>query len=231
MRNPFGDHDVRLVDPSRTVRMNKLAGLELVFCLASEVAGVTIAELGDGFVIATEDGDSAFEVRDQHEATVEVDVARHSHTLGNEAFVLAVEVEHLEAAVATVGDDELSLSRGALVDPQAVGATDLPCVLSRTDDSADKFAVLGVLVNKATSVAVTDEDVSGGEKCDVGGVPAVSVSVLARLLRVVQFPDDSTIKVGFGNYLSVDIADVEELFPSFFAEVEAVGAARPFGAE
>lgn len=39
--------------------MNKLAGLELVFCLASEVGGVTVAELGNGFIVVAEDGNSA----------------------------------------------------------------------------------------------------------------------------------------------------------------------------
>ncbi len=211
--------------------MNKLAGLELVFCLASEVGGVTIAELGDRFVVDSKDGDAALKVRDKHETAVEVDVAGHPNALGNEAFVLAIKVEHLESPVTSVGDDELGLAGGALVDPQPVGAADLPGSVSGADNGTNIGTVLGVFMDETAAVAVTDEDVSGGEKCDVGGVPAVSVSVLARLLRVVQFPDDSTIKVGFGNYLSVDIADVEELFPSFFAEVEAVGAARPFGAE
>ena len=211
--------------------MNKLARLELVFCLASEVGGVTIAELGDRFVVDAKDGDSAFEVRNQHEATVEVDVARHAHPFGDEAFVLAVKIEHLEAAVASIGDNELSLTRDALVNPKTVGAAHLSGSVSGADNGTNIGTVLGVFVDETAAVAVTDEDVPSGEKCDVGGVPAVSVSVLSRFLRVVQFPDDSTIKVGFGNYLSVDIADVEELFPSFFAEVEAVGAARPFGAE
>ena len=231
MRYPFRNYDVGLVDPSCAVRVHELSGLELVFCFSSQVSRVAIPQLGDGFVVNSEDGDPAFEVRDQHEAAIEVDVAGHSHALGNEAFVLAVEVEHLEAAVSSVGDDDLGLARGALVYPQTMGATDLSCTVSGSDDGADEGAVLGVFVDEATTVSITDENVSRGEERDVCGVPAVSVSILAGLLWVVQFPDDSTIQVGFGNHLSVDIADVKELFPSLFTEVKAVGAAGPFGAE
>ena len=160
-----------------------------------------------------------------------MDVARHSDAFGDEAFVLTVEVEHLEAAVAPVGDNKLSLSRDALVNPQTVGAADLPSSVSRADDGANVSAILRVFVDETAAVAVTDEDVPRGEEGDVGGVPAVAVLVLARLLWVVDLPDDATIEVDFGHYLTVDIADVEELFPSLFSEIEAVSAARPFGAE
>jgi hypothetical protein len=131
--------------------------------------------------------------------------------------VLAVKIEHLEAAVASIGDNELSLTRDALVNPKTVGAAHLSGSVTRANDGSDVSAIFRILVDETAAVAVTDEDVPRGEECNVGRVPDISVSVLTRLLREVQFPDDSTIKVGFGNYLSVDIADVEELFPSFFA--------------
>ena len=231
MGDPFGDHDVGLVDPGGAVRVHKLAWDELVFGLTAEVCWVTIAELGDRLVVDAKNGDTAFEVGDQHQAAVEVDVARHAHSFGDEAFVLAVEIEDLESAVASVGDDELRLARGALVDPESVGAADLTGSVSGTDDGSDEDAVFGELVDVATAVAVSDEDVAGRKERDVGGVPAVAVAVLAGLLGVVEFPDDAAIEVGFGDNSAVDVADVEELFPSLFAEVEAVSSAGPFGAE
>ena len=107
----------------------------------------------------------------------------------------------------------------------------MSCTVSGTDDGSDEGAVFGELVDVATAVAVSDEDVAGKKERDVGGVPAVAVAVLAGLLGVVEFPDDAAIEVGFGDNSAVDVADVEELFPSLFAEVEAVGSAGPFGAE
>lgn len=160
-----------------------------------------------------------------------MDVARHSDAFGDEAFVLTIEVEHLEAAVAPVGDDELCLAGGALVDPETVRAANLSGSVSGADNRSDVSTIFRVFVDEATAVAVTDEDVPRGEEGDVGGVPAVAVLVLARLLWVVDLPDDATIEVGFGNYLSVDVTDVKEFFPALFPEVKAVGAARPFGAE
>lgn len=140
---------------------------------------MAIAELGDRFVVHAEDGDSAFEVRDEHEAAVEVDVAREANAFGDEAFVLAVEVEHLQAAISTVGNYDLGLAGGALVDPEAMGAVNLADSGTWADDGSNVDAIFGVFVDVTTSIAVANEEVSGWEEGDVGGVPAVAVLVLA----------------------------------------------------
>lgn len=60
MGNPLGYDDVGFVDPSRAMWVHELSGDELVFGLTAETSWVTITELGDGFVVDSKDGDSAF---------------------------------------------------------------------------------------------------------------------------------------------------------------------------
>ena len=215
------------------VGVDELAWDELVSSGISKVLLVTvkvaIAELHDHFVVLIEKGDHAVQVRNQHLSVAKVEVARLPHAFRDEADVLAVQREVLDASIGTIGDGEHGFMT-AIIQPKTVGAVDLARFASAATEGANPVCVFVVLVDPARAVSVRNIETTVWGEGDVGGNEGSARLVHARLFWSALHPNDFTIERCFGDFAVRDIAVIDELLVALLSDVDAMSSTFELGA-
>ena len=104
--NPFDHKDVSFGVEACAMRGDEFASFEgLPRFVANAVVVSTIAEMRNEFIVAIEQRDARFEVRNEQDAAAFGEMAGGAEFVINEAEVTTLQVEHLEAAIAAIGDD------------------------------------------------------------------------------------------------------------------------------
>ena len=148
-----------------------------------------VAQVRDHLVLAIHQGDARAQVRD-HEFAVPLAEMAGQIGAANEADVLAVEREVLQAGIGAVGDQQQRL-RAAQIHGDAVRAIQLARIFALAAERADVLALAVVLVDVARSVAVAHIDIAIGRDGQVGGaVLGGRLAVFVRACRI-RTPWDS----------------------------------------
>src|SRR5439155_20411788 len=124
---------------------------------------------------------------DQKLAVALVEMTRPSQIVVNEADVLTVEREVLEALITAVGDSDDGV-RPARVDPNAVRAIEFAGFLAFAAPGPHVFRFGVVLVDPTQAVAVRNVDVAVGRHGDVGWLILVFSFVSGAFVWVSQDP-------------------------------------------
>ena len=159
--HPFHNVDIALMVDDAAMGANEFAGGEIVarFCAQLTPAIATITKMGDQLVLFVEQGDFRCQIRYQHFALVQGEVAGHVRIV-DEMRVLPIQGKVLQAIVATVGNGQHFLLATA-VNNDAVGGIELAGFFAfSTTEAANELAFLCVLVDKAGPVAITNVDVA-----------------------------------------------------------------------
>lgn len=204
---------------------------------------LAVAEM-DNVVIFVEESESGREIRDEHKIAKDVDVGRKDERIIHRFEMFAIEVEPLQAAVASVGHAEGGFFSAAIVDPESVREIEFTVLLSGLANGR-KVAALGIItVNAVGAVSIGEIKASVGRvECDVGGHETLaspylgsgkvfSFFVATRSHGRALIPDrfSGQGELGEGFHLLVS-GDVEEFLVSFGMDFDAVSAALELASE
>ena len=214
------------------MRVNELAGNEVLARGAAEVGRVTIAKNRERLVVLAKNLNRARKIGHQQRVAAGLEVARLAHRVLDERHMLPRLTrgglgEILNSVVAAIGDRKRA---NAIVPPQAVRTRNLSSLAARAANGLLVRAILRVDVHETLAVTVTDKDVAVGRERNIGRVPIALVGVALGAVelgldRRAVFPHNGSVKLGLDQATVIHIAVIEVLSSILSAGVQTVAAA------
>ena len=125
--HPLGDEDVTVLVEAGVVRVDEFArgppvGLGADPETVEHLLGprLVVTQMDHDVIVLVEQGDAGEQVGHQQHLAPDVEVGREALTVFLHAHGLAVERDVLEPMVGPVGDDEVDLTTGPVIEPDAV---------------------------------------------------------------------------------------------------------------